>query len=253
MQRTLCQYDSNNFVEHLNEVFGKGTTSLLMEKYQIGTSKRWLGANVFWYLDEHGDPIDARVSCFDRQNGRCTVLPEWLSAMMGGQIQTRVLFYGSHLLSEDISQPVGLVDDERTAIVCSHFLPQYIWLAASTQDINVWEVSDLRVLSDRKVVIFPSLNSYCQWLHIAELLDKRGILCVVSDYLEKNASEQSRNEGLSIADFLLKKVQYEKETSHLRNLSPAEQLARMKAENPAIQYLIDTFDLELVPWANQPK
>ena len=81
---------------------------------------------------------------------------------------------------------------------------------------------------------------------IAEVLNAKGVMAVVSEYLEQYADEQDRRQGMSIADFLLRKVLLDQETRHLRHLSPFEQLEIMKAENPLVQELIDTFDLELV-------
>ena len=164
-----------------------------------------------------------------------------------------LLFYGLHLVTEMPDSPIAIVEDEKSAIVCSHFLPQYIWLSASSLDACVWKMTDLQFIANRQVVIFPSLCSYRQWKQISFLIAGKGIRCVVSDYIEHHANELERADGLGIADFLLKKVLAEKQTAHLKHLSPAEQLEKMKAENPAIQMLIDIFDLELVNTIEPPR
>jgi len=153
----------------------------------------------------------------------------------------------------EYDSPIAIVEDEKSAIVCSHFLPQYIWLSASSLDACVWKMTDLQFIANRQVVIFPSLCSYRQWKQISFLIAGKGIRCVVSDYIEHHANELERADGLGIADFLLKKVLAEKQTAHLKHLSPAEQLEKMKAENPAIQMLIDIFDLELVNTIEPPR
>lgn len=257
MQKSLCHYEHNNLVLFLNRRLGEGTMTKLMANYQIGTSKRWTGANAFWYLDEHGQPIDAHITCYDAETGQQNdkSQSEWLSTLKGQQnsaVEKSVLFYGLHLLKGQPRSPIGLVEEEKTAIVCSHFLSQYVWLSASSFEESFWKGNDMDYLIHRKVVLFPSLNSYCKMKKIAEVLITKGVMAVVSGYLEQHADEQDRRQGMSIADFLLRKVLLDQETRHLRHLSPFEQLEIMKAENPFVQELIDTFDLELVNTVEPP-
>jgi len=258
MQKTLCCYERNNLYGFLTDLLGKGTVAKMLNKYTIGTAKRWPGANVFWYQDGSRRPIDARITCFDRESGKPSgdKPSEWLTeAIEQEQNPDRhtLLFYGLHLVTEMPDSPIAIVEDEKSAIVCSHFLPQYIWLSASSLDACVWEKTDLQFIVNRQVVIFPSLCSYSQWKQISFLIAGKGIRSVVSDYIEHHANELERADGLGIADFLLKKVLAEKQTVHLKHLSPAEQLEKMKAENPAVQMLIDIFDLELVNTIEPPR
>lgn len=251
MQKSLCHYEHNNLVLFLNRRLGEGTMNKLLANYQIGTSKRWTGANAFWYLDEHGQPIDAHITCYDAETGQQNdkSQSEWLSTLLGQQnpdVERSVLFYGLHLLNRQPRSPVGLVEGEKTAIVCSHFLGQYVWLSASSFEESFWRGNDMDFLFHRKVALFPSLTSFSKMKKIAEILKAKGSIAVVSEYLEQHANEQDRSQGLGIADFLLRKVLLDKETRHLRHLSPFEQLEIMKAENPFVQELIDAFDLELV-------
>jgi len=257
MQKSLCHYEHNNLVKFLNRRLGEGTMTRLMDNYQMGTSKRWTGANAFWYLDELSQPIDAHITCYDAETGQqnSKSQSEWLSTLIGQQnpdVEKSVLFYGLHLLNGHPRSPIGLVEEEKTAIVCSYFLSQYVWLSASSFEESLWKGNDMDYLIHRKVVLFPSLNSYCKMKKIAEVLNAKGVMAVVSEYLEQHADEQDRRQGMSIADFLLRKVLLDQETCHLRHLSPFEQLEIMKAENPLVQELIDTFDLELVNTVEPP-
>ena len=257
MQKSLCHYEHNNLVLFLNRRLGEGTMTKLMANYQIGTSKRWTGANAFWYLDEHGQPIDAHITCYDAETGQQNdkSQSEWLSTLKGQQnlaVEKSVLFYGLHLLKGQPRSPIGLVEEEKTAIVCSHFLSQYVWLSASSFEESFWKGNDMDYLIHRKVVLFPSLTSFAKMKMIAEILKTKGVMVVVSEYLEQHANEQDRRQGMSIADFLLKKVLLDQETRHLKHLSPFEQLEIMKADNPFVQELIDTFDLELVNTVEPP-
>jgi hypothetical protein len=55
----------------------------------------------------------------------------------------------------------------------------------------------------------------------------------MSDVIEKIATEEQREKGLDVADFFLMKP-----TAH-------EILADMIRKNPAVQLLVDTFNLEI--------
>jgi len=51
------------------------------------------------------------------------------------------------------------------------------------------------------VVAFPDLGAYNYWVKKASMID---FTIQSSDYLEKNAAIEQRNDGLDIADFLTK-------------------------------------------------
>ena len=55
------------------------------------------------------------------------------------------------------------------------------------------------MLKGRRVVAFPDMGAYDRWCKKAHILDFN---IEVSDYLEKNATEIQRKEGLDIGDFL---------------------------------------------------
>ena len=59
---------------------------------------------------------------------------------------------------------------------------------------------------DREVIFFPDLGAFDSWSRKAEQV-KRAVSCkiVVSDYLETNATEEQRSQGLDIADFLVQR------------------------------------------------
>ena len=76
-------------------------------------------------------------------------------------------------------------------------MPEYLWLA--TGSLNEFKASKLEVLRNRRVVAFPDLGAYKRWLDKTSVID---FPIEVSDYLEKNATTEQRNDGLDIGDFL---------------------------------------------------
>ena len=93
--------------------------------------------------------------------------------------------------------PIAIVESEKTAIIAQAKMPDYLWM--TTGSCNEFKPSKLNVLRGRRVVAFPDLGAYDYWLKKASLID---FPIEVSNYLEKNATEAQRKEGLDIADFL---------------------------------------------------
>jgi hypothetical protein len=112
--------------------------------------------------------------------------------------------FGEHLLKEYPFKPVALVESEKTAVICSAFWPQYIWLATGGKS----QLNDrLQVLRGRKVVAFPDVDGYLEWKE--KLSRVRGLDITVSDVLEKEATFEDRANHVDIADLLIR--QHKKE------------------------------------------
>lgn len=108
--------------------------------------------------------------------------------------------FGEHLLRQYPEKPVALVESEKTALICSVYLPKYVWLA--TGGLSFLARERCQVLKGRKVMLFPDLNGYGDWSQKAkELADIASF--TVSDILERFANKEQRNEGIELADFLL--------------------------------------------------
>lgn len=67
-----------------------------------------------------------------------------------------------HLLNDKdkVNANVALVESEKTAVICSLLLPEYIWLATGGKS----QFNDrLMVLKGRKVTAFPDIDGYDEW------------------------------------------------------------------------------------------
>jgi hypothetical protein len=117
-------------------------------------------------------------------------------------------FVGEHLLKGN-NKPVAVVESEKTAIIASLYLPQFIWIAAGSKS----GLSELKcqALRGRNVILFPDiskpkenqLTAFELWTRkakeYAHLAHFR-----VSNLLERKATNQEREQGLDIADYLLR-------------------------------------------------
>jgi hypothetical protein len=102
-------------------------------------------------------------------------------------------------------KPVALVESEKTAVICSSFWPEYIWLATGGKS----QLNDrLQVLKGRKVVAFPDVDGFSEWKE--KLSQVRGLDIVVSDVLEQSASSEDRANHVDIADLLIRQQRKER-------------------------------------------
>ena len=142
-------------------------------------------------------------------------------------------FFGEHLLIEDKSRPVALVESEKTALIASYYLPQFLWIASGGKN-GCFNTNSLSVLAGRSVVLFPDLGATDYWQSKIGLMKSYGIDVQLFDYLEAKATESERKKGYDIADYLLK-------------VRPDEAiLQQMINRNPNLKTLIETFGLKLV-------
>ena len=95
--------------------------------------------------------------------------------------------------------------------------------------------------------MFPDVDGYEYWKNKAKDVEVIGCKVVVSDLLENNATDEDRANKIDLADWLVRYLS-DKTVTEVRNeLSEAERiLQEMIDKNPALQVLIDTFNLELV-------
>lgn len=137
------------------------------------------------------------------------------------------------LLPENKNRPVALVESEKTALVASYYLLQFLWIALGGKN-GCFNANSLSVLAGRSVVLFPDLGSIDYWQSKIGLMKSYGIEVRMFDSLEANATENERKGGYDIADYLLK-------------MKPNEAiLQQMIRKNSVLKTLIEIFDLKLV-------
>ena len=115
---------------------------------------------------------------------------------------TQCLF-GEHLLNDKdkVNANVALVESEKTAVICSHLLLEYIWLATGGKS----QFNDrLMVLKGRKVTALPDIDGYDEWRKKAKNYPMLDI--TISDILERNATPEQRERQVDIADLLLEEM-----------------------------------------------
>ena len=192
----------NNFYLALKRLYGANGANHVFNTYQIGSSKRWQGANVFWQIDINGQVRTGKIMLYNPETikrvkdsaGRSLI--DWVHRFTGIEpYNLSQCFFGEHLLRTYPNKPVAIVESEKTAIIASIHIPAFNWLASGSKTgLN----DKCHVLKGRKVILYPDLGCFDDWKLKA---DKYGF--IITDILERSANDSQRVNGMDLADFLI--------------------------------------------------
>lgn len=204
-KRSLSGYENNNLISYLKTIFDNDTIIGLIQRYFIGTSKHWENSTVFWQIDINGKVRAGKIMQYNGQTGKRIKKPNnrisWVHSVLKLEnFNLSQCLFGEHLLS-DKEKTVAVVESEKTAIIASVFLPDFIWLASGGSE--GLSLKRCKVLFNRKVILFPDLGQFDKWKEKEAELSK---ICTVSTsaILEEKATEEERKAGFDIADYLTK-------------------------------------------------
>ena len=222
---------------------------LVLKDYRIGATKD--ASTVFWQIDTGGRVRTGKIIQYNPDDGHrikergvnwVHSLLKKRNAVSNEWTLTQCLF-GEHLLSQtaDIRKVVAVVESEKTAVICAIQYPDCVWLATGGK--SQLSSEKMRVLAGRTVIFFPDVDSYHEWQERAKAFSFcRSV--TVSDFLERNATEEDRSSKIDIADLILRQWEEDKLREEDTPLAAAERtLQEMVRRNPAVQTLIDTFGL----------
>jgi hypothetical protein len=202
---SLKGHEANHFVKFLIELFGVVVASELVSRYFIATSKHWNGATVFWQIDTQGNVRTGKIMLYNPTTGKRVKEPfnhiTWVhKALKQAEFELKQCLFGEHLLIEK-TKPVAIVESEKTAVIASVYLPQFIWVAVgSLTNLNPEKCS---ILKGRNITLFPDLNGFEKWNNKAKELSHLATF-TISNLLERKANEAERKKGLDLADYLIK-------------------------------------------------
>jgi len=272
-RRTMQGYDTNNFAKWLMGIVGRERAMEAMQKYNVGTSFYYGHyAAVFWYIDIDGGIRSGKVIPYSSDGHRkkkeetapypnVTWAHSYCCLNLGDDFKDNFVrcLYGERLL-KDKSKTVAFVEAEKTAIVASIYLPEYIWVSCGgSEGMNETVCSQLR---GRNVVFFPDSGQYDLWKKKAAELAKNCLFSYsVSSYIENTATEKN----IDLADILTRYTpeQFWELVNSQRKIAPCNDVENNDAtepksrpsenpvvnamcqKNPALLKLMQTFDCEV--------
>ena len=192
-----------NYLE--NELFGAEETCYLRKLYRIGTSSYWNGSTLFWQIDEDSNIRTGKIMLYNSRNGKRIKKPfshiNWLHNVLKIKgFNLNQCLFGSHLVKSDLKKTIAIVESEKTALIASIYIPEFIWLA--TGGINNLNYENTKILQNRNVVLFPDLGCFDLWKKKSVKLSPL-INVTISTLLKHNSSAKEMEKGYDLADYLI--------------------------------------------------
>lgn len=207
----FCGYNSG-FVCFLAGLFDKyqlesPTIERLMNDYALGATKN--GSIIYWQIDSKGKVRTGKVMKYNRETGHRIKDGgiNWVHSLMKKKsllpddYNLVQCLFGEHLLKQYPQRTVALVESEKSALIASSVFPQYIWLATGGK--SQLSIDKLRVLQNRTVIMFPDIDGFDYWKKRAKEIEGIGCKIVVSELLEKNATDEERLNKIDLADWII--------------------------------------------------
>jgi hypothetical protein len=205
--KIIREYESQQFDDNLTTYLLSQFTVDEVQRatqnyYLTGANYFWNNATLFWQID-HKEQIHAcKIMLYNSYTGKRIKEPynhiNWLhKAIKEPDFNLNQCLFGLHLINEDYQKEIAIVESEKTAIVMSIFLPDFIWIATGSKSNFKFEL--LHPLKKRKCFAFPDKGEFNNWNIKATELNKQGFKIAVSNLLEKTALQN----GSDLADYYL--------------------------------------------------
>ena len=257
LHRSIKPTIHSHFTTFLLTLFTEHQVQTLVQQYNLGVTKA--RDIIYFQIDINGNCRTGKIMKYNPTTGKRIKDPDakfkinWVHSLLkktgilDQSWQLTQCLFGEHLLSQYPDKPIALVESEKTAIICSALIPQYLWLATGGK--SQLSQDKLSVLAGRRTIAFPDIDGYEEWRRKLLAID---LNITVSDILQRSATDEQRAAHIDIADLVIqwkqngeplpgtsRKLQISERTdwsSLLNKWFPAEY-------HPEIQALIDDFDL----------
>ena len=201
---------TNHLITYLKAMIPSSAIDRIIADYRLASTPDQ--AIIFLQIDQDNQCRTGKIMQYNPATGHRIKDPNkpgrinWLHSILKRRKQlppdwrlTQCLF-GEHLLPQHPDKTIALVESEKTAIICSAMMPQYLWLATGGKSGLTSE--RLSSLKGRKIIVFPDIDAFKDWqqkIFTFPHLDIR-----ISRLLEDNATPADRAAHIDLADWILK-------------------------------------------------
>lgn len=247
---TILQYDrfreANNLFRFLMQEFGRDEADRVFDLYQVQTSKHWRNnegySTAFFQIDEQGRIRQCKVMAYNPTNGKRMKKADhclkWNSSHKAYKTDNRGMdkiwfagksilnnqeanlqqtFFGCHLVKDATN--IGIVESEKTALICSVLMPNITWIATGGCNGCRWaDAANIRLFKGKRIVLYPDSGMFDKWREKAKPFKDAGVDITVS------ALCCNQPDNTDIADVLL----MERQQSHRKGTTIGELCEWMK-------------------------
>ncbi len=210
LERTLVNYECNGLVEFLLTRLDPSAVNQAVTRYLIGTDGERC---VFWQIDQQGRIRTGKLIAYNPTTGkrRKEANASWLHSELKKRgalpesFELGQCFFGEHLLKAEPTAPIAIVEAEKTAVIASLILPEFVWLASGGK--TQLNAQRLNVMRNRRVLLFPDGDAFERWQAVADEATAQGLDVRCSDLIELQGTSDEKAEGFDLADYLLASIE----------------------------------------------
>ncbi len=205
LKKTLGDYDRNNFVQFLFDLFPNCSEEIeaVLKMYFVGTYQDYC---CFPSIDRLNRICRAKLIRFNRCTGKrlkgdndTSSLPAKLK--LKKDFNYKQIFFGEHLLAKYPDKTICIVEAEKTAIIASLCFPNLLWLACNSKP---WlKPERINRLGNRQIILYPDADGFDLWQGIAADAQRQGSIIKVSNLIQNHATAAQKASGYDLADFLI--------------------------------------------------
>ncbi|MEG1867272.1 MAG: DUF6371 domain-containing protein [Bacteroides sp.] len=222
----------NNLFRFMAKEFGKEAATLAFDTYHVGTSRHWRNtdglATSFPQVDELGQVRQIKVMAYNPATGKRMKKQDaaklWIdreekyvpdtrsidkiwfagkSILKNQEANLQQTFFGCHLIKD--ASRVGIVESEKSALICSILMPDITWIATGGCNGCKWTESTVfKPLVGKRIVLYPDSGMFAKWQEKAVILRSGRVDVTVSRVCE------GLLDNTDIADVLLRERHIEK-------------------------------------------
>lgn len=288
VEATESRVTESNLFVWLSGEFGDEAAMMAMRRYRVGATKHTDGrgyrAASLPYINTSGDCVDCKIFHIDPTTGSRKTAPALLSWIdREGKVQElrstwalaelkkndkprKWCNFGDHLLQDNPTAAVCVVESEKTAIVASIVYPSRLWIAVGSK--NNLKPERCAPYRGREIIIYPDRDNIKDkprksgtgiekgWETLARELAQAGFSVRIDRTVERHHGEINDD----IADIILRYrhgTQSLPEPTQNRDVAKCDTAAKspdkleaealfekMKKQYPALAELAEKFDLE---------
>ena len=199
--------DRNNLFQFMSKEFGDVEANRVFDLYHVGTSRHWRNndglSTTFPQINEKGKLCQLKVMAYNPNTGKRMkkqdraemwsdkaqkYIPDtrpmdkiWFAGktlLKNYEANLQQTFFGCHLIKT--SSRIGIVESEKSALICSILMPEITWIASGGCNGCKWtETAVFKPLSGKRVVLYPDSGMLAKWEEKAEILHSAGIDCLL--------------------------------------------------------------------------
>jgi hypothetical protein len=202
-KHTIDKPMCDNLSQFLLTIFSHKQVQELKTKYLLsGTNYHWNNATMFWQIDETEQIHACKIMQYNALTGKRIKKPynhvNWLhKALKLDDFVLRQCLFGLHRINENPIKTIAIVESEKTALIMSLYVPDYIWIATGSKANLKFNL--LLPLKHRNIMLFPDKGCYNDWFDKATELNRQYFKINVSDLIENTDHEN----GFDLADLYL--------------------------------------------------